>query len=284
MEISNPTLSGEMINCSLDEAADCAFSGSNDCSPVNSASVFNLDNLVAQSDSKTADPSATVGASSEKKKKNRRKWKGGKKRQKRLYTTVSADEQNNIQLQKHKSRRRKRFSTTGQAMAPDNTTQFLMDIHEPDPNCEDHSELPPQRRRRHSTSFGQDTCSATASEDCYTSGDDDLFLEREFSADYENYQMERISSMSKDELVKEYLELEQKCDALERKMRVDSNPCDVNCLANNSGSDVTHFDQPETELLRLRSENEQLRRENEALRAQLQRTENKENDEPDLDS
>lgn len=278
------SLSGEMVNCSLvDECPNDAFPKSNDSSPV--ISTINTFNDGISNLQESADPVPNISTNSEKKKKGRRKGKGGKNRQyKRLYTTMTADDQSaqdNLKLKKSKSRRRKRFST-GHAMAPDNTTQFLMDIHDPDSNF-DEIELPHHHRRHQSTSLAQDIGSATASEECYSSADDeDFFLEREFSADYENYQLERINSMSKDELVKEYLNLEQKCENLELRLRTDFPSGEQNfVMATESGE--SHESDVDSEVLRLRNENEELRRENESLRAQLLRTENKEN-EPDLES
>ena len=59
-----------------------------------------------------------------------------------------------------------------------------------------------------------------SSDDFYSSPDDELdFNQRQFFETYENIHAERISTMSKAELVKEYLLLEQRCEELETKLK-----------------------------------------------------------------
>uniref|UniRef100_T1KYB8 Uncharacterized protein n=2 Tax=Tetranychus urticae TaxID=32264 RepID=T1KYB8_TETUR len=148
-----------------------------------------------------------------------------------------------------------RMHVLGQPLAPYNTTQFLMDDHnvrEPefeqidrylkanavaaavnnnfkDVNSEgNHSitgSITPSggdyRRRCMSDSTpSRKNSDDVSSDDFYSSPDDELdFDQRQFFETYENIHAERISTMSKAELVKEYLLLEQKCEELETKLK-----------------------------------------------------------------
>ncbi|XP_053213809.1 protein HEXIM1-like [Panonychus citri] len=59
-----------------------------------------------------------------------------------------------------------------------------------------------------------------SSDDFYSSPDDEQdFIQRQFFETYENIHAERISTMSKAELVKEYFLLEQRCEELESKLK-----------------------------------------------------------------
>lgn len=234
-------------------------------------------------ESKNSDASPVEGHS-EKKRRARRKNKGGKHHRKwKPYSKLSWEEKKSLEEKegrKAAQKREKRFAS-GQAMAPYNTTQFLMDLHDPDSST---FEPAKQRTRPRRESFN---ASANSTSDEYFSSNDDeeIFLEKEFSMDYENFQAEHIRSLSKEQLVKEYLELEEKCQRLEKThRRSDSNTSNVG-----ESADSTRTLVESDELQELRAENEQLRKENEQLRAergqlltQAAENEDKENN-PDLE-
>ncbi|KAK2583645.1 hypothetical protein KPH14_009580 [Odynerus spinipes] len=104
--------------------------------------------------------------------------------------------------------------------------------------------------------------------------DEEEFLTKEFSSAYEDLHAERLSTLSKSELIQEYLQLEAKVDLLTKRLR-GKNICQMEEkeIDNKNGiiteSEVAkklkicqqHIDD-------LVKQNEQLKRENEALRAQ----------------
>ncbi|CAJ0948737.1 unnamed protein product [Ranitomeya imitator] len=117
----------------------------------------------------------------------------------------------------------------GQPVAPYNTTQFLMDYHN-----EEEPDLCPSQRRGiaslstlHANSFakGDSTEEDVEEEDDGTGSngmesDDGIeFLQKDFSETYEKYHAESLQDMSKQELIREYLELE-KCLS---RMEVENN-------------------------------------------------------------
>ena len=75
-----------------------------------------------------------------------------------------------------------------------------------------------------------------------------MFMEKEFAEEYENFRAERLQTLTKDELVRDYVDLERRLEKLQQS-RVDSP------------------DDSETE--RLRTENARLSAENDSLRTEL---------------
>lgn len=97
--------------------------------------------------------------------------------------------------------------------APFNNNQFLMEIHKPEPENNFHILQTPSARTRDS-SFSID------SEDNYFFSlpeDEEEYLAKEFSSVYEDAQSERLSNMSKNDLIQEYLLLEAKYDNLVKR-------------------------------------------------------------------
>ncbi|KAG6465481.1 protein HEXIM1 [Manduca sexta] len=97
--------------------------------------------------------------------------------------------------------------------APFNNNQFLMEIHKPEPENTFQILQTPSARTRDS-SFSVD------SEDNYFFSlpeDEEEYLTKEFSSVYEDAQSERLSNMSKNELIQEYLLLEAKYENLVKR-------------------------------------------------------------------
>lgn len=163
------------------------------------------------------DDGATEGraraGSTGKKKKNRRGK--NKKRKWKPYYKLSWEERR--ELEERESRRanrlRQRMFAHGQPVAPYNTTQFLMEDHcvqEPD------YEVKPNGHRHRDDSVN----SLDSSDEFYSSPEDeDDFLQKQFSEAYDDVHAERLSSMTKAELVQEYLLLEDRVEDLEQKLR-----------------------------------------------------------------
>ncbi|KAK8742533.1 hypothetical protein OTU49_001940 [Cherax quadricarinatus] len=99
-------------------------------------------------------------------------------------------------------------------VAPFNTTQFLMAEHD---QLQD-TDIVGRPRRHRDSSLSLD--SEDQSNEFYSSPEDEEeFLTREFWTAYEDVHAERLDTMTKAQLVQEYLALEEKVDLLERQLR-----------------------------------------------------------------
>uniref|UniRef100_A0A023GKD4 Putative hexamethylene bis-acetamide inducible 1 n=1 Tax=Amblyomma triste TaxID=251400 RepID=A0A023GKD4_AMBTT len=152
------------------------------------------------------------------KRKNRRGK--SKKRKWKPYYKLSWEERR--ELEERESRRanrlRQRMFAHGQPVAPYNTTQFLMEDHcvqEPDyESMNGH-----HRHRENSINDSVDS-----SDEFYSSPEDEEdFLQKQFSEAYDDVHAERLNSMSKAELVQEYLLLEDRVEELELKLKAARN-------------------------------------------------------------
>ncbi|XP_043495321.1 protein HEXIM1-like [Polistes fuscatus] len=176
-----------------------------------------------------------------------------------------------------------------QIRAPYNTTQFLMN---------DHNDLPDIDRKLSiatSTDFGVTTgvttfqkpppprtrdssFSVDSDEDYFFSSpeDEEEFLSKNFSSAYEDLHAERLSTLSKSELLEEYLQLEAKVDLLSKRLRgkninqtedkdnIDNKNNGVNIIELDIEKKLNIFQQRIDDLVK---QNEELRKDNEALRA-----------------
>ncbi|KAJ8389931.1 hypothetical protein AAFF_G00112160 [Aldrovandia affinis] len=220
-------------------------------------------------------PDAPLG-----KKKHRRRPSSKKKRRWKPYFKLTWEEKKEFDEREtaRASRVRAEMFAKGLPVAPYNTTQFLMEEHdreEPDLNTELGG------RRSIGASRAEDTASE---EDCFDFEEDDEdgsgggsdgigrpgnaggeFLQRDFSETYEKYHVESLQNMTKQELVREYLELEKCMSHLEEennRLRLAENNQDLN-----SDSSVIHpyasrLSELESELERLREQNSELRLQN----------------------
>lgn len=110
-----------------------------------------------------------------------------------------------------KTKRNNRFRkiVLAKTHAPFNNNQFLMEIHKPEPENKFALQTPSARTR--DSSFSID------SEENYFFSlpeDEEEYLTKEFSSVYEDAQSERLSGMSKNDLIQEYLLLEAKYENL----------------------------------------------------------------------
>ncbi|XP_017891579.1 protein HEXIM1 [Ceratina calcarata] len=179
-------------------------------------------------------------------------------------------------------RSRGRLAKTGrQPPAPYNTTQFLMEDHSDLPDLDQKlseaasSEVPatfqkpiaPPRTRDSSFSIDSD-------EDYFYSSpeDEEEFLTKEFSSAYEDVHAERLNTLSKSELIQEYLQLEAKVDLLTKRLRGKSfHQSEQRELESNSSSTDSESAKKlkiyQQRIEDLTQQNEQLKQENETLRA-----------------
>ena len=172
-----------------------------------------------------------------KRKRHRRKAKGGHHHRKwKPYNKLTWEERKvaDDREEKRACMKREERIASGQPMAPYNTTQFLMEQHEsPGAIIESHAPRHRSSRGERDGSWSLDS----GSDDCDSSVDDEeTFMEREFTEAYESEHAERLQRMTKDELVREYLELEAKNEKLEKSLRNVNG--DLTVGANNNVADV----------------------------------------------
>lgn len=97
--------------------------------------------------------------------------------------------------------------------APNNTTQFIMEDHT------DLQGLDLEAQRGSKTSRARDSSfSIDSDDDLSSSPEDEAYLSKEFSNTYEDVHVERLGTMTKLDLIQEYLQLEQRVDVLERRL------------------------------------------------------------------
>ncbi|XP_036306695.1 protein HEXIM1 [Pipistrellus kuhlii] len=163
------------------------------------------------------------------------------------------------------SRVRAEMFAKGQPVAPYNTTQFLMDDHDQEePDLK--TGFYPKRAAAKSDTSDEEFMEEAGEEDGGSDGmggDGSEFLQRDFSETYERYHAESLQNMSKQELIREYLELEKCLSRMEdenNRLRLESKRL--------GGGDDARVRELELELARLRAENLQLLSENELRRQQ----------------
>lgn len=159
-------------------------------------------------------------------KKRHRRRPSKKKRRWKPYNKLTWEEKKRLEERESQraSRIRAEMFAKGQPVAPYNTTQFLMDDH--DQEEPDLCPPPPRRALASLPALQGDSTEEDDEEDGSGGGggsdggsgggggeedDDDgaEFLQKDFSETYEKYHAESLQDMSKQELIREYLELEK---------------------------------------------------------------------------
>jgi hypothetical protein len=103
--------------------------------------------------------------------------------------------------------------------APNNNNEFLMKEHDhlllDFENQEQH-----HHHHRHHGGGGGDADLDNLSSNLNSSSEDDQdYLSREFKATYDNFNAERLSLMTKAELIREYQVLQERVETLERRLK-----------------------------------------------------------------
>ncbi|CAJ0936765.1 unnamed protein product [Ranitomeya imitator] len=162
-------------------------------------------------------------------KKRHRRRPSKKKRRWKPYNKLTWEEKKRLEERESQraARMRAEMFAKGQPVAPYNTTQFLMEDHDQ----EEPDLCPPQRRglaslpTLHANSFAKgDSTEEDAEEEDDGTGSDGMesddgveFLQKDFSETYEKYHAESLQDMSKQELIREYLELEKCLSRMEEE-------------------------------------------------------------------
>ena len=197
-------------------------------------------------------------------------WKKPKKQQKKP-KSLDGDKPSSSSCKNRKRR------LTGTFNAPFNSTQFLMNDHAPEAvrqlesNLEvikkdtieqnneneddvDYSIL--ERPVRRITRARESSFSIDSDEDYYYSSpeDEEEFMNKEFIKDYDSCRNDRLVGMSKAELINEYLQMEQKIEALEK--RLSNNDQEKTNTKETMAATIKEF---QSEIQRLESENIKLK-------------------------
>lgn len=182
------------------------------------------------------------------------------------------------------------FNAKGRPTAPYNTTQYLMaehDLEEPDLGSHGHMQSDnegetPMRSRIPSNSYDD----SDFDDDYNESPEDEIyeqkFFEKDFTEAYEQVHVENLHSMSKSELVREFMLLEERIENMEIKLKQSEAVSNVYArISSEQLSNATNGEHNEDvqisdsntreevlliELNKLRKENERLRKENEDMK------------------
>lgn len=187
---------------------------------------------------------------------------------------------------------RERMMAKGHMLAPYNSTEFILSDHEDDTvrrleqQLQDESNLfavgpqrtaPPRR-------CGRDSSFSLDSDEGYfysSPEDEEEFMVKEFSKDYELGAAARLDKMEKTELIREYLGMEKKVDGLEKRLEEINNRELMKALTGEVDYEFHRGEvpmEPETaekiqvfqaEISRLLEENNALTAENAALKRRL---------------
>ncbi|NP_001090038.1 protein HEXIM1 [Xenopus laevis] len=201
--------------------------------------------------------------------KNKRRWKP--------YDKLTWEEKKELEERQSQraSRIRAEMIAKGQPVAPYNTTQFLMEDHDQ----EEPDLCPPPRKSSaalplalNNSSYKGDSTDDDLEEEEDEAGSDGMggydgedFLQKDFSETYERYHAESLQDMSKQDLIKEYLELE-KCLS---RMEEENNHLRVQSLASAPAADHrdTRIQELQVELEKLKEENQRLLQEGKQVAA-----------------
>ncbi|XP_043530998.1 protein HEXIM1-like [Chiloscyllium plagiosum] len=219
-------------------------------------------------------------------KKRHRRRPSKKKRRWKPYFKLSWEEKKKLDEREsvRAAKTRAEMFAKGFTVAPYNTTQFLMEEHnqeEPDLNPGGAgggggagAGGPPRRAVKSDETSEEDELLLLDEEEQQDSGSDGMggdgggeFLQRDFSETYEKYHAESLQNMTKQELIREYLELEKCLSRLEDENnrlrgRLDGGKAAVIARAGELESS-NKLKELEREMERLRAENLQLLKENE---------------------
>jgi protein HEXIM1/2 len=208
------------------------------------------------------------------KKKHRRGSRRSKKKYK-PYSKLTWEEKKAVEERDSRravSIREKYMHEKGRPLAPFNTSQFLMaehDTQEPD--------LHVHRTARLSSSAddSDEADSASVSDEERDIEDARNFLQKDFAETYDRFHSETLRRMNKEELINEYIELENKVENLERELISVQSNGKVNGYTTPGGDmnsvDIDHDRSRESlehEIKKLREENQKLNAENSFLRPQ----------------
>lgn len=200
------------------------------------------------------------------KKKHRRRNKGGKHHRRwKPYDKMSWTEKQALEEKETRRANQKRADAfaSGHPVAPYNTTQFLMDDH-----CKNEA-ISPDLHRHNSKESNASNSSDTSSD---YEDESEGFQQKNFMDTFNDFRMQELMNKTKEDLVRDYVELEMKLERLQDNVRrkkgsrdsSDSSSC------SSSGSDIDIDDYN-----RIKAENEKLKSQNKTLMSKVSEKESK---------
>lgn len=208
------------------------------------------------------------------KKKHRRGSRRSKKKYK-PYSKLTWEEKKAVEERDSRravSIREKYMHEKGRPLAPFNTSQFLMAEHDTqEPDLHVHRPARPSS----SADDSDEGDSASLSDDDRDEEDVRNFFQKDFVEMYDRVHSETLRCMNKEELINEYIQLENKVESLERELTSIKSNAQVNGYStpgkdnlNFATVDIHHSSRQalEHEIERLREENQRLAAENSSLR------------------
>ncbi|KAJ1136545.1 hypothetical protein NDU88_002960 [Pleurodeles waltl] len=208
-------------------------------------------------------------------KRKRRRRAHRKMRRWRPYVELTWEEKKQLEEREslRASRIREEMFAKGQPIAPYNTTQFLMEDHdlkEPDLKTGDGTPRKAAIRREDTSEddFIDEEGEGMSSDDLDGGGE---FLKKDFSETYERYHTESLEDMTKQELIKEYLELERCLSAKEEENRLLKLSEEQ---FRRASADQRRVQELEREIERLKEENLRLTKEEEPLKLNNENSQN----------
>ena len=182
------------------------------------------------------------------------------------------------------------INAKGRPTAPYNTTQYLMaehDLEEPDLGTHAHMQSDGENETPMRSRVASNSCDDSDFDDDYNESPEDeiyeqQFFEKDFTEAYEQVHVENLHSMSKSELVREFMRLEERVEHMEIKLKEAESLGDayarisseeLPAIVNGDHSENIHIADSKTreeilfsELSKLRRENDRLLKENEEIK------------------
>lgn len=164
--------------------------------------------------------------------------------------------------------------THGQPVAPYNTTQFLIEDHGDLQNIDAQLNKPPDMHRHSRTRDSSFSIDSGDDDFFYSSPEDEEeFLTKEFSLEYQDLHVERLNSLSKADIIHDYLMLENKYEKSVgelRKLKADSGR-DTDASSRSEVDIGEQLRLAQLENRRLKAELDKLKRENATLQSTARR-------------
>ena len=152
--------------------------------------------------------------------------------------------------------------------APYNSNRFLIEDHGNMDEIDEELKNADQMSNSTVTRTRDSSFSVDSDGEFYSTPDDEEeFLIRDFDNQYESLQAERLQSMTKNELIQEYLQLETRLELMAKKMRSKEEDTSDGVLRENDKRNEYR-----QEIEHLMTENDCLKRENELLTNKLSRS------------
>lgn len=155
------------------------------------------------------------------------------------------------------NQKREEAFASGHPVAPYNTTQFLMDDH-----CKNEAISPDLHR--HNSKESNASNSSDTSSDFYDDDENEGFQQKNFMDTFNDFRMQELMNKTKEDLVRDYVELEMKLERLtEKRMRKKESSL------TSSESSSCSSDGDSDDIRSLKAENEQLKKQYMTLLAKM---------------